>query len=210
MNVFLFRFLWLFIFFFVAGITVKAQQTDHDSIIKKKSFLEKMIPRYGKIQFAGSMGMLSAGTGWDYGRKHWETDVLFGIVPKEGNRKTMFTFTLKQNYIPWKIHLKDQFYLDILACGFYINMAFNDKLWVTSPGYYPNRYYTFSTKIRTHVFLGERIHFNLDKQLWKIQSVSLFYELSASDIYIETTLNNRTIKPKDYLSLSFGIKLQIL
>lgn len=185
---------------FVIGANGYSQQT----------FWEKLIPRYGKVQFAGSMGMLSVGTGWDYGKNHWETDLLLGFVPKESDRKTMLTCTLKQNYIPWKISLRDHLYLDILTSGFYINIAFADRLWLASPDYYPDRYYTFSTKVRAHIFLGERITLHLDKQKWKMQSVAFFYELSASDIYIETAFKNRSIKPKDYLSLSFGIKIQVL
>ena len=49
---------------------------------------DKLIPEYGKIQYAGNMGLLSFGTGWDYGkRKQWETDLLFGFVPKYESKK---------------------------------------------------------------------------------------------------------------------------
>ena len=42
---------------------------------------EALIPTHTKIQFAGNMGLLSFGTGWDYGRRNqWETDVFFGIA----------------------------------------------------------------------------------------------------------------------------------
>lgn len=30
---------------------------------------EKLIPTHTKIQFAGNMGLLSFGTGWDYGKR---------------------------------------------------------------------------------------------------------------------------------------------
>lgn len=44
---------------------------------------EALIPTHTKIQFAGNMGLLSFGTGWDYGRRNqWETDVFFGVLPK--------------------------------------------------------------------------------------------------------------------------------
>ena len=41
---------------------------------------ERIIPTHSKIQYAGNMGLLSFGTGWDYGKRNqWETDVLLGF-----------------------------------------------------------------------------------------------------------------------------------
>ena len=43
-----------------------------------KSGWNRLIPKYQNVQYAGSMGMLSLGTGWNYYRNHWETDVRLG------------------------------------------------------------------------------------------------------------------------------------
>ena len=44
---------------------------------------ERIIPTHSKIQYAGNMGLLSFGTGWDYGKRNqWETDLLLGFIPK--------------------------------------------------------------------------------------------------------------------------------
>ena len=38
-----------------------------------KSGWNRLIPKYQNVQYAGSMGLLSLGVGWDYGRKkQWE------------------------------------------------------------------------------------------------------------------------------------------
>ena len=142
-------------------------QTKHDRNVERyKSSWDRLIPRYAKLQFAGSMGFLSAGVGWDYGRsKHWETDVLLGFVPAFKHDDTKVTLTLKQNYMPWKIHFSQKFMFEPLACGIYINTIFSDNFWARTPIKYPsNKYYSFSTRIRTHVFLGERITLNFDPE----------------------------------------------
>lgn len=42
-----------------------------------------LIPTHIKIQYAGGMGMFSAGVGWDYGKHgQWETDLMFGFIAK--------------------------------------------------------------------------------------------------------------------------------
>ena len=41
----------------------------------------KLIPKYQNLQFAGSIGLLSAGIGWDYGKqRQWESEIMFGFV----------------------------------------------------------------------------------------------------------------------------------
>ena len=40
---------------------------------------EKLKPTHIKMQYAGGMGLLSTGIGWDYGRRcQWESDFLLG------------------------------------------------------------------------------------------------------------------------------------
>ena len=75
---------------------------------------ERIIPTHSKIQYAGNMGLLSFGTGWDYGKRNqWETDLLLGFIPKYSSKKAKVTMTLKQNYMPWSINLGKGFLLTI-------------------------------------------------------------------------------------------------
>lgn len=179
-------------------------------IQKYTSTWEKLIPRYTKLQFAGSMGMWSVGPGWNYGRDHWETDVLFGLVPRNADRHAMATITLKQNYIPWRLPLGKRFFIEPLSCGLYVNTLLDKDFWVKNPDRYPKGYYTFSTRIRTHIFAGQRITLNLQRKNRWNKSLTLFYELSTCDLYLISAVSNQYLKPSDYLSLSFGVKFQIL
>jgi len=61
-----------------------------------------LIPKYIKGQFAGSIGMVSVGFGWDYGKnRRWETDFLVGLVPRLESNRAKMTFTLRENLVPW-------------------------------------------------------------------------------------------------------------
>lgn len=42
------------------------------------------------------------------------------------------------------------------------------------------------------------------------KQISLFYEISTCDLYVISAFTNKYLKPKDYLSLSFGIKMQLI
>ncbi len=172
---------------------------------------EALIPTHTKIQFAGNMGLLSFGTGWDYGRRNqWETDVFFGVLPKYDSKRTKLTFTVKQNYLPWSLPIKQsRFSVEPLACGMYLNTVFGNEFWVNEPERYPKGYYGFSSKVRTHV--GQRITYDIDPQRrFTAKEITFFYEISTCDLYVVSAFTNKYLKPKDYLSLSFGIKLQLL
>ena len=209
----------LFPFHINAQDSIPAPTLYDRHIERYTSLWENLIPRYSKIQFAGSMGMFSFGIGWDYYRHHWETDLLFGFVPKttrnlnaESSKKrhTMATFTAKQNYIPWRVPLHKSIDFEPLTTGLYINTLLDRDFWVQSPDKYPKGYYFFSTRVRTHIFLGERVTFKFNNPGRWHKSVTLFYELSSCDLYILNKFGNKYLKPKDYLSLSFGLKFQIL
>jgi hypothetical protein len=182
-------------------------------INKYTTHWEKLIPSYEKIQFAGSMGLLSFGVGWDYGKKNqWETDAFLGFVPKYDTDKFKVTFTLKQNYIPWKVPLGNAgFSMDPLTTGLYMNTVFGGDFWATEPDKYPSGYYNFSTKVRFNVFLGQRFTYKIprDKRYF-IKAITFYYELSTCDLYVVSAFNNKYLKPDDYLGLSFGLKLTIL
>lgn len=192
-------------------VTLSAQETVENGVDRYTSIWNNLIPKYTKVQFAGSMGFLSAGVGWSYGKERWETDLLFGLVPRYTDDHAMLTFTVKQNFIPWKIPLRNEaFVFEPLACGMYLNTLLDEDFWVMNPDRYPSGYYTFPTRIRTHIFVGERISFYPDKKNHPKRALTLFYELSTCDLYLISAVRNRYLKPTDYLSLSFGLKFHIL
>lgn len=188
-----------------------ARYSKYDKRINRyRSRWEKMIPTHGKIQYAGNMGFLSFGTGWDYGKRNqWETDLFFGFIPKYSSDHTKITFTLKQNYLPWSIDVTPKLAIIPFTCGLYFNTVFGEEFWVKEPERYPAGYYGFSSKIRSHVYIGQQILLDINpNQRHFAKSIALFYELSTCDLYLISAVTNRYLRPRDYLSLSFGIKLQ--
>ncbi|MDO4165745.1 MAG: hypothetical protein Q4D56_15380 [Bacteroides sp.] len=182
-------------------------------IHRYRTHWESLIPTHTKLQYAGNMGLLSIGPGWDYGKRNqWETDLLIGFLPKYQSDKCKITLTLKQNYIPWSLQIKEsRFSVEPLTCGLYVNTVFGDEFWVNEPDRYPKGYYGFSSKVRFHVFLGQRLTFDIDrKRRFMAKQVTVFYEISTCDLYVVSAFTNKYLKPKDYLSLSFGIKMQML
>ena len=88
----------------------------------------RMIPTHVKVQYAGGMGFLSFGAGWDYGRKcQWETDLYLGFLPRSKADKFYVTTTAKQSYIPWSIACGNPFAVEPFYCGMYVNTIIGEK-----------------------------------------------------------------------------------
>ncbi len=170
----------------------------------------RIIPTYTKLQYAGGMGLLNFGVGWDYGRKsQWETELFLGFIPKYSSDEAKATFTLKQNYIPWHKPLNRTVHIDPLTCGLYLNTIFNDEFWTQEPDRYPKGYYGFSTRVRINLAVGQRIRFHIPQKKRRYhKSVSLYYEVSTCDFYLISVITNH-LKPSDFLRLSFGLKSDI-
>lgn len=199
------------LFLFNTTDTIISPSTRYERrVYRRHKNWARIIPTYGKMQFAGNMGLLSFGTGWDYGKKNqWETDLLFGFIPKYSSKKAKITMTLKQNYMPWDLDLGKRFSIEPLACGLYLNTVFGDQFWVHEPDRYPEGYYGFSNKIRIHIYMGQRLTYDIDPRFRiSAKSVTFFYEISTCDLYLISAVTNRYLRPRDYLSLSFGLKLQ--
>lgn len=193
-------------------VTPNASVNRYDRRVERyRKHWEKLIPTHSKLQFAGNMGLLSMGMGWDYGKHNqWETDWLFGFIPTYSSQRAKITMTLKQNYIPWSVYLGKNISAEPLECGLYFNTVFGDEFWVKEPERYPRGYYGFSSKIRTHVFLGQRLTYKIDSpKRFFAKEMTLFYEISTCDLYVVSAATNSSLKPSDYLSLSFGVKFQL-
>lgn len=107
----------------------------------------------------------------------------FGLHPRYSSKHFKMTMTLKQNYIPWSIWLGKDFSLEPLTTGIYFNTVFSDDFWTSEPERYPRGYYGFSTRIRTHIFLGQRVRFDVPEKYRKFSKVSPHSTKSAHAIY---------------------------
>lgn len=171
---------------------------------------ERLTPTHVKLQFAGGIGIVSAGFGWDYGRKcRWETDVLLGYVPKFDSRSGHATFTVKQNYIPWSIACTPRFAIEPFTCSVYVSVITGQEFWTRIPERYPTRsYYSMPTKLRAYLSLGQRFTWYF-REKRKMRCLTAYYELGTCDYYIVTKLSNKYIGLTDIFSLSLGLKLQL-
>lgn len=213
----------MFVFFFIwlgmSSIGLKATVPDSVDILsttqfgnsKYRAVWSRLIPTYLKIQYAGGMGLCNVGVGWSYGKvEQWETDLFLGFIPRYSSDEGKITFTLKQNYIPFRVPINQRLRVDPLTLSLYLNTVFNDEFWTQEPKRYPRGYYGFSTRVRTHIAIGQRLRVQCSHtQRHLAKSLVFFYELSTCDLYLISAVSN-DLRPRDFLRLSFGIKIDVL
>lgn len=202
-------FCWLMVLIFWMHPQAGAQTKYEQKLERYRKGWSCLIPRYQKIQYAGGMGLLSLGVGWNYGKKgQWESDLLLGYLPRFDGDQGHVTITLKENYIPWRIRLKsDRWHFEPLTVSLYMNKIFGDEFWTKEPDKYPDGYYGLATNLRFNLAFGQRIRFKL-KPIGIAQYLSLFYELGTNDLYLISYFGNKYLSLPDIFSLSLGIKLQ--
>lgn len=215
--------LTLLLTFFVFS-PLYAQDVNHDSVStyakhyeqrveKYQKRFNKLIPTHTRIQMYGDMGLVNLGFGWDYGkRSQWETDILFGLIPRYHAKHAHVTFTIKQGYMPWNISLWRNISLTPLKCGMYINTILSDDdFWIHQPSRYPKGYYWFSTRMQFYFYAGQALNINIpqDKRTF-CKAISLYYEIGTNDAYIMSAATNKYLSVFDILRLSFGLKFRIL
>ena len=90
------------------------------------------------------------------------------------------------------------------------NTISGDDFWKTQPEKYPKKYYGFSTKVRTNIFLGQRFCYHIPKRNRLIhQSISAYYEISSCDLYIVSKATNKEYPWSQTLSLAFGLLFEL-
>lgn len=168
---------------------------------------QRLMPRLFTLQFAGDIGMFSAGIGWHYGKsKQWETHALFGYLPPRQNYSHYWTFSLREIYNPWKIKIGEQCSVTPFSVNLSINSILHGDFWMSEPDRYPNGYYGFSSRMRFHLGFGQRLSFNIPENKRYFHSkISVYYEVSTCDLYVRQKFLNSAIPFKDIIALGVGI-----
>ncbi len=201
----------------MAGDSIYTSQIEESRYDKRVHRYRKdwasLIPTQFVVQNAGNMGLFSVGIGWDYGkRRQWETDLLFGHIPRHDSNRGKLTITLKENLIPWSISLTDEASIEPFTASIYLNTVYGHEFWRSQPSRYPSNYYQYmSTKFRWNIAFGQRLTFQIPKNRRKhAKSVTFLYEISTCDLYIRAKFQDSSVSLKDIIGLSLGVKLQML
>jgi hypothetical protein len=164
------------------------------------------LPDHMKLQFAGGTGFLSGGPGYNSKNKTLETDLLFGYLPEQFGGDALITITGKTTYSPWRVKLKNDYYLAPASIGMYLSYTFGPQFDWKWPAYYPKGYYWWATSFRPGIFAGGKIGREITVHSRR-RGLELYYELGTYDLMLISYVQNTGfLTPGDILNLAIGLK----
>jgi hypothetical protein len=132
------------------------------------------------LQYAGSIGWLSAGYYRQAANKKIELGFLYGYTPEFAGGK-VHAFALKFIYEPFCINVKPDFQIEPLQAGIFVTQNFAKNLYLTWPDKYHSGYYKWASSLRVHVFFGTQVSYILNDKA--VQKISFYFETNTNDLY---------------------------
>ncbi len=189
-----------FIFSFSGSIFA---QEDRE-IIEEKKINKWYMPDYIKIQYAGNIGFLSIGAGYEWWREIAQTDILYGYVPKHKGEATIHTFTVKNTFRLYQFKIKQKYNISP-TFGFSVSLEPGQNSYLRVPGKYPEGYYS-TNSIYACLNLGVKSKFKFDEKRF-FSSIESFIEVNTLADYLYYNIKAQENWENDILSLALGVNV---
>lgn len=171
------------------------------TLIKKKCCY---VPDYAKVQFAGNIGLLSVGFGYQFLNNYLYSELLYGYVPASVSKaEVIHTITIK-NTFPI---LNKEFKTITLSpiTGFTASFETGNNSFLKLPDKYPSGYYG-TNAFHFTLLIGAKAHKALIKNS-TIKGVDLYFELGSVDTYLWYAILEKEVKINQIFSSAIGINL---
>jgi hypothetical protein len=186
---------------FAQDATFVKTEMEKDTKSSKKAWY---IPDYAKIQFAGNIGLLSAGIGYEVANNVLYSELLYGFVPGSiSNTENIHLITLKNTF---PIFTKEigAFKISPIA-GFTTSLETGNNSFLVLPDKYPKGYYVPSA-IHFTIFAGGLIHKEFKNQE-VFKGADFYVEVGTVETYLWFAATSKEVTFNDVFSSSIGINL---
>jgi hypothetical protein len=180
---------------FLTAICLHAIAGEDDSTERKRNFL----PSTAHLQFAGFIGMFSAGVGYQVKNEWANFSLLYGYVPEKYSTADIHTIALKTTAILFRTS-KSAPVIPALYLGCTLNMELSGHSFFFLPDQFPKGYY-HPQAIHSTFFLGLKTRFALKENT----AIEPFFEVGALDYYLWYAIDNETIHIKDVSKAAIGL-----
>jgi len=186
----------------LSGFSASAQDS-HTTNTDRKWYL----PDHVTLQFAGNIGMLSAGPGYSYLNDKVNTDFLYGFVPGFESNTSIHILTAKNYYSPFRVVLNEDFHWEALKIGTGVSYSIGQQFFTSLPKRYPDNYYWWASSLRFTPFIGTAISAKVGNDATIIKRLQFYTELGTTDLDLVSKFDNKELPVFDIINLSIGTKL---
>jgi hypothetical protein len=188
--------LWVFVFL-LSVLSTTAQ---------KDSFLSGLLPHHAKLQYAGSIGFLSFGVGYQIKKDKLHADIIYGYTPESVGGLDIHAVTAKATWFPVKDKIwKNDIHIRPLSTGVLVNYTFGKQYFGFNPDNYPYDYYKFPTAFHVGAFVGGQVNKKINNKTF-IKRVGLYYELGTLDTEVISFIrSHKALALSDIINLGIGL-----
>jgi len=161
-------------------------------------------PDYAKIQFAGNIGFLSVGFGYQFFNNHLCSEILYGYVPASISKaKEIHTITLKNTFQVFNREIRAITLSPIT--GFTVSYETGNNSFLKLPDKYPKDYYS-TNAFHLTLFIGAKVHKDITNSKI-IKGIDFYFEVGMVDTYLLYAIKSKEVKINQIFSSAIGINL---
>jgi hypothetical protein len=163
-----------------------------------------IIPDHIKTQFAGGIGLISAGAGYHNKKESIDFTLMLGYLPEKYGNGIILTF--KNNYQFFKIDGRNNLTIRPLGLGYQISYFTGTRYFIILPEYYPKKYYWWATAVRPGAFITGRVDKIAGDYSW-IKNYGFYYELGTNELEVVSYIQNtKALNLTDIFNLGIGVR----
>jgi hypothetical protein len=164
-------------------------------------------PDFAVVQYAGSIGYLSGGLGYDLFQNRGRASVHFGSVPRsEGGPLNILSGKIIGE--PWTIAITEKITINPLDVGLMLSYHMGENFKTNVPDLLAERnYYWWHTNLRVHLITETSISVEMEPNRF-FRKFTAYIELNSNDLYMVSYFANAsTLKPHELIKAGVGIRL---
>ena len=177
------------------------------SAIGQTPFVKAIIPDQANLQYAGSIGYVSIGMGYNLFKEKAALSFHYGYVPEVKGGELHIT-AVKFEYKPWAIRIKDKVVFHPINPVIFLSYTMGKNFGLSfDRNQYAKGYYFWSPALREHLGISSELKIMGDRSS-RVKAISLYTEANTNDLYMISWFENRTSTPiYEIFHLGFGIRM---
>jgi len=189
--------LLLFCVLFVLNVNIA--HSEGSSAVNDRAWY---IPDYAKIQFAGNIGFLSIGPGYEIFDNIMQLDIMYGYVPHFIGGTTIHSLVLKNTFLPYSFKISNIVVTPIIGFTVNFDLGRHNSEHVFSKKY-PDGYYK-TNSVHFTGYAGCKVFYGLSDKSF-IKGLDFYAEVGAVDVSYKYYLSSDEVKFIDILSMAMGM-----
>lgn len=164
------------------------------------------VPHYLPIQFAGNIGFLSLGAGYNSNHKNYQLSILYGHVPSSLAHSDIHTLTVKNSFpLAWYPMRGNKTLIPYVGLGLTVEVGGN--AFFKMPAHFPESYYDFPKNLHLIAYGGATVQHIFQDDYVFLRGVEFFLEGGTIDAYLWYKTISSQIRFHQIFSLALGVNL---